>query len=82
MTAQLTAQQRGEIRSMRLPYHCGVCGQLITTDDPMIAEVRNRNGQAGWVVTKLMTVHKDICPSIEEYGVYLLGRLSELQHGR
>lgn len=82
MTAQLTAHQREEIRSIRPPYYCVVCGQLITTSDPMIAEARNRNGQAGRGVPRLTTVHRDICPAIEEFGVDLLGRLSGLQHGR
>ena len=79
MTAQLTRAQQTELKRMRPPYRC-VCGQPITTEDPMIAAVRNQNGQSRGE-TRLVSIHKEICPFVDTYNVVVecLGRLSELR---
>lgn len=79
MTVQLTATQRAKLRRIRPPYYC-VCGQVITSENPMIASVQNQNGQSGRGGTHLAPVHAEICPFVEGYGVVKsIGRLAELR---
>lgn len=79
MTAQLTVREARELQRLGPPYRC-VCGRAITSENPMIASVKN--GQSGRGRTRLVPVHAEICPFVDGYNVVeCLGRLLELQQG-